>query len=236
MKKLFVLLSCCTLAASISACSIPQMGTENSTGGSSSGTVNVSTDSDKGEDKKDLFNSDKVLNSLETTSYTWESGSYHYLALIVKNNSNFDCQLSANVTFKNTDGQTIGADDGYLYALGKNTEACMVLSNKEAFSSFDYSYEAEKMEYYKCTTSAITCESSATSDKALLTFTNNGQETVGALSYIVLFFQGDRVVYDSWGLESDISAGKTFTKEANYYNSKDDFDSVKVYYTGYSPK
>ena len=233
MKKLLLLAITSLLVLSFTACSESKEKSpskKENTGGS--GSVSVSVDNSK--NKEEIFNDEEVIKNLTTSTYTWKEGSYSYAAIIVKNNSKMDCNLTANIVFKDGEGNVIGADDGYIYALEKNTEACIIVSNETEFASFDYTYEAEKSDFYKAASSSILCEASTTSDKAILTFKNNGEKEIDSINYHVLFMSGENVIDNSYGFISDLAPGATKTEEANFYNYKKDFDNVKIYYSGYS--
>ena len=138
----------------------------------------------------------------------------------------------ANIIFKDENGQTIGTDNATIYAFEKGTETCFVVSNEDAFASFDYTYEASRTSMYKAATSSLSCETSTTSNKAILTFTNNGSEEISG-GYTVLFMLGDIVVERGIGFISNLAPGATKADESRFWNTKKDFDNVKVYYHGY---
>lgn len=228
MKKFLVCALSLVLVLSFTACGNNNGGTLENKGGSGSATVSKPVSS-----SKQTFNDEEIKNNLTTTTYTWKDGSYYYAALIVKNNSNMDCSLTANVIFKDENGQTIGTSTDTMYAFEKGTETCFVVNNEDAFVSFDFSYEVSKPSLYAAATSSLLCETSTTSKKAIVTFTNNGTEEITNGGYIVLFMQGDSVVSRGFGYIYDLASGATKAEESNFYNSKKDFDSVKVYYYGY---
>lgn len=242
MKKLFLLTITAILSFTLTACSLnnEQDSSKNETVGGS-GSVSVSVDTSKNSNSADtsksndgLFNDEEVIKNLSTTTYTWENSYEFCAAIIVKNNSNMDCNLTTNAVFKDADGNIIGADDETIYAFEKNTERCIIISNETAFASFDYTYEAEKTGAYKPLSSSISCEASTTPDKAILTFKNNGEKEIGSISYQVLFMAGENVVDTSSGFIYDMAPGGTKSEESEFYNSKKDFDNIKVYYSGYT--
>ncbi len=241
MKKVLSLLIIASMALSIASCTsgISNLGNkyiaeESSTGtdiatgsGSGSGTVGKST-----VEQKKGFDEQQVLNNLVTTTYAWNTSSYYYVALVVKNNSKYDCNVEANMVFKNDAGQTVGADGGYLFAFEAGAESCIVLSNDEPFYSYDYTYSVEEA-ILSPATSDLSCETTTTDKKALVTLTNTSDEAIDSVSHIVLFMNGNEVVYYGNGFTSNLGPGKSVTEESSYYNRKATFDSVKVYYSGY---
>lgn len=118
MKKIFLVIITTILAVSFTACS---SGNENgkSKKENTSGSGSVSVSVDKAKNKEEIFDDEEVIKNLSTTTYTWKDGSYSYAAIIVKNNSKMDCDLKTNVVFKDSGGNTIGADDDYVYAFEK---------------------------------------------------------------------------------------------------------------------
>lgn len=230
MKKTMVLSIILATVLALSGCASTnerKQSTENVGGSGSVTTPKSSSSSEKG------FNDEEIKNLLSTTTYTWQDDSYYYAALIIKNASSWDCSLSANITFRDENGQVIGSDDESTYVFEKNTETCFVVKNDAEFASFDYTYDVEKpTSYYKAATTSLACETASTETKALLTFTNNGTEKISDIYYTVLFMQGENVVDSQWGILSDLSVNTSKTEEEYFWNSKRDFDSIKVYYTG----
>lgn len=242
MKKVLIFMLSAALLFSMTACGKTQNSDSNSSSsgtGAASGSVNV-TMNPIGDNSTPTFNDDEVLNNLTTTTYTWNDSYNYYVALVIKNNSALNCNLSANVLFKNANNELIGAADNSIDAFEANSEMCLVFSNEEEFVSFDYEYEASKLDYYDCISSSLSCETSVTPKKCITSITNNGEKTAKYVQYRVLFMQGENVVYSDWGYatddDSEIKPGKTITKESTFYNSKKDFDNVKVYYTGRADK
>lgn len=227
MRKFLVLAISLIMVLSFAACGNNNGGTSENKGGSGSATVSKPVSSSAG-----AFNADEVEKNLATTTYTWNDSSTYYAAIVVKNNSAMDCALTANIIFKDENGQTIGTDNATIYAFEKGTETCFVVSNEDAFASFDYTYEASKTSMYKAATSSLSCETSTTSNKAILTFTNNGSEEISG-GYTVLFMLGDIVVERGIGFISNLAPGATKADESRFWNTKKDFDNVKVYYHGY---
>lgn len=232
MKKFYLLVITIIFIFGFAGCS-ENASEKNSETKGGSGSVSVSVNKSK-DKEEEIFNDEEVIKNITTTTYTWNEGSYYYAAIIAKNNSKMDCQLTANIVFKDEDGNTIGADDDIIYALEKNAEACFVVSNEEPFASLDYTYQAEKTSFYQPVASKLTCEVSTTADKAILTFKNNGEKIINSTEYQVLFMLGENVVDHNWGYVSDLNPNGTKVEESNYYNSKKGFDSIKVYYSGYT--
>ncbi len=236
MKKTFAIIISMIMAISFVACSKKEninSGTENNSNNSGgSGSVNVSVDNESNDETETGFDDEKILKQLTTSTYTWKEDNTHYIALIIKNNSDYDCAVKANITFKDSEGKNIGADDTYNSYFEKNTETCLIVSNDTAFSSFDYNLEVEKNGYTECASSSLNCEVSTTSKKAILSFKNNSESTISG-SYYVLFMLGDKVVDHGWGYIDEVKPNSTKTVEAQFWNSKKSFDNVKAFYSGY---
>ena len=237
MKKVLFFLMLSMLFC-LASCGITQKDeVKTNIGSSGSGSVSVSK---KESDVSDVFNADEILNNLQTTTYTWNDYYSYSVALVVKNNSSFNCRLSANVLFKNAAGELIGAADDSTDTFEAGQEVCLVFSNEVEFSSFDYEYEVSKLEYYDCVSSSLSCETTVTTNKAIIAITNNGEKTAEHVEYNILFMLGDEVVDYNWGYATDdnseIKPGKTIIEEVKFYNDKKDFDNVKVYYNGKAKK
>lgn len=240
MEKFLTLVITLSMVLSFTGCSTKNTNTEyetditesvedeTNTGGNGTATV---TKSDFTETK--IFNDEEVKKNLITTTYTWEYASRYYAAIIIKNNSGMDCELNANIVFKDANGQAIGADNKIIFVFEKDTEICFVVNNESEFASFDYNYDVSMPDFYKAATSSLSCEASTVDKKALLTFKNNGEDNIQSVEYVVLFKQGDNVINHGYGFISDFSAGTTNVKEEKSYNNKKDFDNIKVYYYGY---
>ncbi len=231
MKKLCLLLLTLSIASGLCSCGGSEEKKVENTGGSGSGNVAVETTAST-DNSQDTFNDEEILKNLTTTSYTWADGSFNYVALVVKNNSNHNCELTANIVFKNAEGQTIGADESSVYMFEKNTETCIVAYNEDAFATFDYTYDVSKADLYKPGYEFLSLETSHTDKKAILTFKNNATEEINA-RYDILFMQGDTVVDYDLGSVYDLKPGATEVEEANFYNSKKGFDNIKIYYNAY---
>lgn len=242
MKKFLCLLLATMISVSLVSCSEKSdkesnSSTVNSGNGGGSGSVSVKADTssnNKSEKEEGIFDDEEVLKNLTTTTYTWSKGETYYVALVIKNNSGMDCSLKANIIYKNAEGQNIGVDNSFVEAFEKNTEACIIVNNDEAFTSFDYTYNVEKTEYTKCLTSLVQCEVSATKNKAIVTFTNNSEYEITDGKCNVLFMLGEEAVDYEWDYVPTMKPNDTAVSECDFYNSKKDFDNVKVYYQAYN--
>lgn len=56
-----------------------------------------------------LFNPEEVSGQIAVTDYTWSTRYGNYLALVLENNSEYMLEISAQIIFKDENGNNIGA-------------------------------------------------------------------------------------------------------------------------------
>ncbi len=183
------------------------------------------------------FSANEVFNNLTVTTYTWKSFSYHYLALVVKNNSDINCSFSASVQFMDANGSLVGVKEKDIMAFEAKQEACLIFSNDIEFADFSYEFNVSQLKYYNCVTSAIDVDVITLPEKAIISATNNGPVAAEFVEYNILYFKNGKVVDYDWGYltdeDSEIKPGRKETEESSVY---EDYDEVKVFLSGYADK
>lgn len=229
MKKLIV-----SIMALALLCGCGGKENVSNTGGKGGGSVSVSATATK----KSAIDTEKILAQLETTPYTLMSKYEKVLALVIKNNSSEDFKLSAKVSFKDADGNLLGVDDNTVNVFGAGGEICLLFRNDESFYSYEYEYTVdEKDEYYEAVNSDLSCEATIAKDKVIVSVTNNGEKTAKFVTGTALFFEGDKMVGNSFGYISDSDSEiKPGNKESEEIHCFTKFDSAKVYLSGYAEK
>lgn len=179
------------------------------------------------------FNEATVLSQLEVTEYAYSSSWYQYGFLAIKNNSNFDLDLSVSVKFYDASGNLIGANTKSQEAFESGTEILLYFMPDEEFARMEYEFSADKEDWYECVVSDLTYESVSAKNKEIVSVTNNGEKPAEFVEVHALFFKGGKVVgHNSTYFTDDdyeLKPGKTITEELSCY---EDYDSVKFFFTG----
>ena len=204
-------------------------------GSSNSANNSGSNVTDKTPVKKtqEAFNESDVISKLEVKTFQYVNpvkGAWSFLE--VKNNSEFNVDISANVTFKNVTGELIGAKTGSKTAVEKGSAILLSFRNDEKPSTMDYKLSVKETGL-KCVVSELSKEVTSAKGKAIISVTNNGKEDAEFVQYDILFFNGDNLVdHGNGGCtngDSKLPAGATISAEESCYEK---FDSTKVYLTG----
>lgn len=178
------------------------------------------------------FDEEAVLSKLEVTKYSYSTKYWHYAFLVIKNNSEFDLDISAEMKFYN-DGNLVGASSTSQEAVEAGTETILWTMPDEAFTDIEYTLEAKEESIYECVISDLSYETTSAKKKEIVSVTNNGTEAAEFVEGYALFFEGDTLVdFDDAYFtddDSEIKPGKTITKELECSKN---YDSVKIYFTG----
>ena len=162
------------------------------------------------------FDEETVLSKLEVTKYSYSTKYWHYAFLVIKNNSEFDLRISAEMKFYN-DGNLVGASSVSQEAVEAGTETILCTMPDEAFTDIEYTLEAQEESIYECVISDLSYETTSAKKKEIVSVTSNGTEAAEFVEGYVLFFEGDTLVDsdDAYFTDDDfeIKPGKTITKE-----------------------
>lgn len=176
----------------------------------------------------------ELVTVVEEYSYENIIGSTNYV-LIVKNNSGKSVDVNINATAMDAEGKLIGAADSFESALSGGEEACLInlFSGVKGVASFSYTLSVEENRYYEGAIQDLAFEQSITDKKVIVSCTNNGKEAVEFVRAYGLFFKEGKLVDSdtSYIIDSDseLKPGVTLSKELS---SSNEFDEVKVYYSG----
>ena len=218
MKKALLLILACALL--LSGCITIEL--EDSSGATGA-TEKVATSK---------FDEATVLSQLEVTEYSYKN-IWRYAFLVIKNNSEFNIEVSVAVKFYDKDGELVGAKDKSEVAFERGSEIVMYFMLDEAYDKIEYELSASKEDWYECVVSDLTYESTTAKKKEIVSVTNNGTEAAEFVEGYALFFKGDKVVGFSHTYftddDSELKPGKTITKELDCYEK---YDSVKFFFTG----
>lgn len=179
------------------------------------------------------FDAESVISQLEITEYSYSSYSWYYAFLVIKNNSEFDIDISVSAKFYNNAGELVGAKNTDQDAFESGTETILYFMPDEAYAKMECELSVEQVKWYECVVSDLTYESVSAKDKEIVSVKNNGSEAAEYVAGYALFFKGDKVVGFNYTYftdnDSELKPGKTITKEIDCY---EDYDSVKFFFTG----
>lgn len=178
------------------------------------------------------FDEESIIQQLEVTEYSYNNDWWNYAFLAIKNNSDRDIRLSAEVQFYNGES-LVGAKTNDVYAFEHGTETILMFMPDEEFTSMKYEFSVEEEEYYDSVISNLSYETTTAKEKEIITVTNNGSEAAEFVEGYVLFFNGETLVdSDSTYFtddDSELKAGKSITRELDCYEP---YDNIKVFFTG----
>lgn len=162
------------------------------------------------------FDEETVLSKLEVTKYSCSLKYWHYAFLVIKNNSEFDLDISAEMKFYN-DGNLVGSRSTSQEAVEAGTETILFTMPDEAFTDIEYTLKAKEESVYECVISDLSYETTSAKKKEIVSVTNNGTEAAEYVEGYALFFEGDTLVDFDYAYFTDddfeIKPGKTITKE-----------------------
>ena len=169
---------------------------------------------------------------MEVTKYSYSTKYWHYAFLVIKNNSEFDLDISAEMKFYNG-GNLVGASSVSQEAVEAGTETILWTTQDEAFTDIEYTLEAQEESVYECVISDLSYETTSAKKKEIVSVTNNGTEVAESVEGYVLLLEGDTLgdSDDAYFTDDDseIKPGKTITKELECSKN---YDSIKIYFTG----
>lgn len=254
MKKILCsLLSACIIIGSFSGCmpgisknAYDKVVSENNelrsqinelTGGTDSSNAESSMESSS-EKPTGKFDADTVISQLGITTYEYTNSiGTHWVVVAIKNNSEFNLEISMDGQFKDANGTLIGTSKDEDPAFEKGSEIAFTFNNEAEYASFEYKISVKETDYYDCVWSNIQVESNTAEKKAIISATNNGEKPAEFLEYIVVFFNGGTPVDHTSGYlvddESELKPGQTESREADCYVP---FDSIKVFYNARASK
>ena len=186
------------------------------------------------------FGESIVSNEISVVKeYLWKTDYSNYIAIILKNNSSNVISPRIQISYKDSYGKVVGADDDSEDAFGPGSEMAFVFSNDEAFESYEYIVSASDETYYDECVSKLEVSHSTTPNKAIIQVRNTGDKAATSVKYTVLFKKDGEVVDPDWGYcvdtDSEIKPGMTEMAECSVaYNVE--FDTVEVYLTAIAYK
>lgn len=206
------------------------------------GEATVSENSkNNGEAEKESsskFNAQAIADKIKAKGYTCSNGYSYELALVLSNTSDSDCKINVSVDFYDKNDKIVDTQESDIDVFSAGTENALDFYCVDEFSTYKYEIKvSEHEDYLFSVNDKLSCDVSIATDKAIISATNNGNETAEYVRYTALFFKGDNFVYVNCGSlgddECEIKPGATEKETASCY---EDFDSVKVYLDGRGSK
>ena len=183
------------------------------------------------------FDANTVATQLKVINeYTWNTDYSKYIAIVLKNTSEFTVKPRIQLKLFNSSGEVVGAKNQEEYAFGPDNEMVFIFNEKE-FDNYKYIISANEDEYYSDVVSLLEVNTSTTKNKAIVEITNKGKKDAEFVEYKALFLKDGKVV--DYGTrycvdtESKIKVGSTEISECDTGST---FDSVKVYLNGRGKK
>ncbi len=151
--------------------------------------------------------------------------------LVIKNNSEYDCEIEATITPKDSKGKAL-REVTESTEIGSGEENAIYFYYPEGFDTFDYALKVEE-NYMDMAKGVLSHTIEMESDKAIVTFTNSGNKDVRRRGNIV-FMSGDEILQREVLMLEDVSKNSSNTIEVPFrgFFGKT-YDDVRVYYATY---
>lgn len=201
------------------------------------GTTTTTTTTTSGnpsqKPSKPRFDEDKVVSQLQVTEYSLKTDFWNYSFFEIKNNSEYNIEITVNVKYYNSADELIGAKNSSVSAVGSGQTILMYFMPDEDFVRTEYDISVDEDDWFESAVSDLSYEVVTAKDKEIVSVTNNGEEPADFVQVSMLFFKNGKVVDFGWTYcvddDSEIKPGKTITKEIYVYEA---YDSYKVYLEG----
>ena len=173
-----------------------------------------------------------LLSQMDIEEYSYENGVGDTIyILVLKNNSKDTVKVFVNAIAKDASGNIIGAADSEENGIGSGEIICLVnyFDSVEDASDFEYTMTVKQDRECKSVLSELEIRESQTSEKVIVTCTNNGDNTPFVKISALFFNDGKLIGYD-YGFvvddESELKPGVTLSEELTY---DEEFDEVQVF-------
>lgn len=193
------------------------------------------TNDDIGDDDSEYVDESVLLSQMDVVEYAYENpiGDTLYF-LVVTNSSNLTVEIHANAVAKDVDGNLIGATDSEEVAVGSGETVCLCnyFDGVKDVASFEYSMSVKEDIIHTAIGNNLEVQEAKTSEKLILTCTNNGEEDISYINVYALFFKdGVLINYDSEYISDDreIKSGATLSVELD---CRKEYDDVQYFVHG----
>ena len=244
-RKIAVLMTALTIAAALSGCNGLLQGSavgtvsefieeaDSASNSNEATAANNFAESDILSSSDTEFDAEKIVDEIAVESYDYSIDYSNAAVFVLKNNSDTHCRLSMSVDFYDGDS-IVDTQDDFIEVFSAGTENALAFLVDDKFTNYKYEIKvSEPDDYYFSVNDELSCEVSIATDKAIVSATNNGDETAEYVKCYALFFKNDKLVYTNWNYIGDedfeIKSGETEKETVSCYEN---FDSVKVYLDG----
>ena len=169
--------------------------------------------------------------------YKWNTGWYHYFAIVIKNTSGSACAYDAQFIFYDADNKTIGVANPRVDVCDDGFEVVFVASSNVEFDHADYNI-APKEAMYNDIHSFVNVTAQKVGDKAIITAVNTGTVDADFVEYYCLFLNDQQQVVGSasgYPLDNEYEL-KSGRNEMREETCSEEFTSILVYYEGRTSK
>lgn len=186
--------------------------------------------------QKDGFDEDAVIQQLNTKVYQYvNSIKKAEIFLVVENTSQYNLDLSVNVTGRDAEGGMVGAKQKEINAVSAGATVVFSIYMDEVPSEISYEFSAKQEEWFDSVIQNITYTSESAKNKEIVSVTNEGDKAIEFVEGTILFFSnGELVGADSTYFTDDdteLKPGKTIIKEMKAWEP---YDSYEIYFTGHA--
>ena len=165
------------------------------------------------------FDPQKAIRGVKAKTYDFKNAYSQVLAMVIGNNSDYDCELNVSVEFYDDDDELVDTEEASVDVFSAGTENALIFYSKSEFAVYKYKLKS--------------CEVSEHTDEAIISATNNGTTTASYVEATALFFKDDELVGAGSSYvvddEFEIKPGRT---EKCTISCFENFDSVQVYLNG----
>ncbi len=184
--------------------------------------------------QKGGFDEGAVIQQLNTKVYQYvNSIKIAKIFLVVENTSQYNLDLSVNVSGRNAEGGMVGAKQAEINAVSAGATVVFSVSMDEVPSEISYEFSAKQEEWFDSVIQNITYTSESAKDKEIVSVTNEGDKAIEFVEGTILFFSnGELVGSDNTYFidnDSELKPGKTIIKEMN---AREPYDAYEIYFSG----
>lgn len=229
MKKLFALLLAIAVVG-MTGCSGDTPQIDNNDNNDGYGIVDRDRDSGAayGDKKTENVDVEAVRDKVDIKAVPTLDGDV--CAFITNNSDVVIDELEVQVNYLGSNGQIIDLDtDGHDVILpGHTVVSC--LSAPDDYASFDTEFEIELGVHpdYENHSEQVEVSSNEGDDCIIVQIKNNSDVMIDEIEYVVVLYNGDKVVSVSYANDvMDVAAGKTVTEKVDTF--REQFDRFEVY-------
>lgn len=181
-----------------------------------------------------IFDEKSVIENLKVTEYKYDMYGTSHSALIIRNESNYNLKITADVKFYDKDGNLVGANSKSNNGVGKGTETILRFGLGENYEKIECELSVKEDTTCKCIVDKLIFKSTSAKNKEILEVTNNSEYTGQSMQGHAIFFKNGNVVdMASEYLSDDEGEFKSKDTITKQFDSLEEYDTVKFYFTGY---